>query len=1009
LRICIKGYLSHKKNRLDPEKDLEKCKEQSLILLYRLLFAMYGEDRGLLPYRTNRVYRENRSLSRLRDQVAEQIDKFRESGGQYEPNSQNLLDDLTLLFDLIDRGGKRYGVPAYNGGLFDSQENEFLSKKEIEDNYIARVIDGLSRAPDTEHPDAGLFRVDYRDLSIQHLGHIYEGLLELKPQFAKEEMIVVQKKKRQRFEEKVIPCSQKLPKGFEQTQIRYQSGEVFLVTDKGERRATGSYYTPNHIVDHIVMQTLGPICQEVNKKLETEIKETNTQLKKSRGRNKELLSEKLVRLRSDFDDRILRLRILDPAMGSGHFLLRACQYLAEEIATNPNTGDPVADQLQEDESILTFWKRQIVEHCIYGVDINILAVELAKVALWLETAAIDQPLTFIDHHLRHGNSLVGGRIEDIGTFPGLENLPLFEQQVNSRLPSLLDGLKQISEKPSDTRNQVKEKVNIYRKAVDAVRKPFVHVGNIWCATFFLEKANQITPAQYNKALQTLSVPAKHRSVRRERWFQKAIETANRADVAAFNWELEFPEVFFDFSGRREEAGFDAVVANPPYDVISEKETGHDLTSFKEFLKAQLVYKPSFRGKNNYYKLFICLALALLREGGRMGFITPMAVLGDDQAADIRRKIFEIGAFTSIEAFPQKDNSARRIFPEAKLSTAVFSLLKTEDEKLKSQKFESRVQPRKYIEEDSPKLTLTTADIPLYDPENLTVVSCSQEDWDIAIKIMGNGRLKRLRDFAESFQGEVNETNDRKAGRISYDSGDGPEAMRGAHLCLYALREASQGTPLYVKTDEFLARANKNSKALHHKYPRIGFQRKSPQNNFRRLIASPIQRGTFLVESISYIPEHLSSIPLEVILAIFNSKLADWYFRLGSTNAMVGEYQVKNLPCPMFTEQGTSADERMREAALSAIRIGNLNNVFEVLKPGVEEPPFSAAVRDTIVALVHQIIRLEQARGEISRAERSALCHKAQPYQNLIDRLFYTMAGLTDEEVKGLEERLVKML
>ena len=314
LPICIKGFLSHEPNGLDPEKDLEICKEQSLILLYRLLFVMYGEDRGLLPYRTNRMYRENRSLSRLRDQIAEQIDKIKEGIGQeFNQSSQNLWDDITLLFDLIDRGGKRYGVPAYDGGLFDPQENTFLSEKVLPDRYLACVIDGLSRAPDIEHPDAGLFRVDYRDLSIQHLGHIYEGLLELQPQFAKEAMVVIQKRGRQRIEEKVLSCSQKLPKGFEQTQKRFQPGEVFLVTNKGERRATGSYYTPNHIVDYIVMQTLGPLCQEVNKELVTEIEETESQLKRSRGRNHQLLKEKLGRLQSDFDDRILQLKVLDPS------------------------------------------------------------------------------------------------------------------------------------------------------------------------------------------------------------------------------------------------------------------------------------------------------------------------------------------------------------------------------------------------------------------------------------------------------------------------------------------------------------------------------------------------------------------------------------------------------------------------------------------------------------------------------------------------------------------------
>src|SRR5205823_2807589 len=103
---------------------------------------------------------------------------------------------------------------------------------------------------------------------------------------------------------------------------------------------------------------------------------------------------------------------------SGHFLIRACQYLAEQIATDPNTGDPTAVQLQADEPILVYWKRKVAESCLYGVDKNPMAVELAKLALWLETVAVNHPLTFLDHHLRHGDSLVGAAVDDLGAAPG---------------------------------------------------------------------------------------------------------------------------------------------------------------------------------------------------------------------------------------------------------------------------------------------------------------------------------------------------------------------------------------------------------------------------------------------------------------------------------------------------------------------------------------------------------------------------------------------------------------
>jgi hypothetical protein len=1009
LQTTIRGFLSCPQNALDPDRDLALCRDQSLVLLYRLLFVMYAEDRDLLPYRTNRLYRENRSLSRLRDEIAGELDLLDEGrGDDFGRDIFRLWESLTALFDLIDKG-KRYGVPAYNGGLFDAGDNPFLTEKVLPDWHLARVIDQLSRAPDEQHPDAGLFRVDYRDLSIQHLGHVYEGLLELQPRRAQEPMIVVRKRGRQEGEQRILAASQPIPAGFERTNETCATGEIFLATDKGERRASGSYYTPNHIVDYIVQKTLGPTCKQIADQLNAEIEAGETELRRARGSNREVLQQKLTAVSADFDDRVMRLKVLDPAMGSGHFLLRACQYLAEEIATNPHTGDPQGQYAQSDESTLSFWKRRVVEHCLFGVDLNPLAVELAKVALWLETAAVNYPLTFLDHHLRCGNSLVGANVAALGNLPGTEGQGLFVQHVASRFPGVLDGLKLIVDKPSDTVDQVKEKAKVFKDVVDAIRKPFVAVADLWCATYFLERADQITPDQYAKAMQTIGAQNHPARVRREAWFQKALEVAHRADVSSFHWELEFPEVFFDQTGRREDAGFDVVIGNPPYDVLSEKETGHDLSNLKEFLRTQSVYEPSFCGKNNLYKLFVCRAVDLLCDGGRMGFITPMAVLGDEQAGEIRHLILGAGAFTSVDAFPQKDDPERRVFPEAKLSTAVFSLIKASNGAIRNGAFVSRVHPAQYIESDSPSLSLSTSQIPLYDPSNLTIASCSQEDWDLAVRIVGSNRMRRLSEACTSFQGEVNETTDGQKGVLSKKPSDGELILRGANVCLYVVREASQGESLFLRVSDYLACKNPGSKAFHANTRRVGFQRSSPQNNFRRLVACMLAKGSHCFDTVSYIPESESRMPLEVILGLLNTKLLDWYFRLGSTNSKVNEYQFNNLPCPIFAEQGSSDDRRLCDYATTAIRAQRFTEAFDILRPALGAPPFGVAVRNTIVEIVGLIIDAEQQRGKIARSERSALCAEAQPYQDLIDRLLYAMAGLSEEEARGLEERLARML
>lgn len=729
LRLCIEGLLNFPQNSLSPERDLQTCRQQSFILLYRLLFIMYAEDRRLLPYGVDSTYTDNRSLGRHRDEVAGRLDRFREgTADDYSPETTDTWQDLQSLFDLVDGGGRRYRVPPFNGGLFHAGSHPFLVDKRISDYYLSRIIDQLGRAKDPVNPDAGLFRVDYRDLAIQHLGAVYEGLLELVPERAARDTVVISRRVQGKLEERYHPEDDPLPSGWQLSERRYRRGSIYLRTKKGERRASGSYYTPDQIVNHLVENTLVPLCQSVSTGLQSEIAEAEVALQNARGEERELLTSRLTGLRGDFDNRILKLKVLDPAMGSGHFLIRACQRLAEEIATNPNTGDPEPSSLGPQESTVAYWKRRVVENCLYGVDLNAMAVELAKLALWLETVASDEPLSYLDHHLHHGNSLVGAELSRMGVLPGEIALlaDRFRNQWKTRLPTLLDPLARIAGLPSDTPERLQEKERYYAE-FERAREPFRKVGDLWCAAFCLEDG--IDPERYQNALDEVERPRRFEQLAREDWFQVAIRAAEKEFGHCFRWEIEFPEAFFDGDNPRENPGFDAVIGNPPYDVLSELEIEHELTAFKAFIAANDAYDASRHGKNNLYKLFVCQALELLRSGGQLGFITPMAILGDDQAVDLRRKIVEVGCFTGIEAFPQKDNPQRRVFAEAKLSTAAFTVCKKPSSEA-DVGFVSRIHPYNEILLESPSLRLTTAAIPLYDPANFTIVSCSQADWDL---------------------------------------------------------------------------------------------------------------------------------------------------------------------------------------------------------------------------------------------------------------------------------------
>ena len=317
---------------------------------------------------------------------------------------------------------------------------------------------------------------------------------------------------------------------------------------------------------------------------------------------------------------------------------------------------------------------------------------------------------------------------------------------------------------------------------------------------------------------------------------------------------------------------------------------------------------------------------------------------------------------------------------------------------------SRVHQANVISNDSVSLRLAAADISLYDPSNLTVVSCSQKDWDLAVRIMQSGRCQRLGNVCTSYQGEINETND--GDFLSSNAKSGQLVLRGSNVTMYALRSASQGEPLYLRVQDFLKGKGPKSKAQHSKQERIGFQRSSPQNNFRRIVACPIPSGEFCFDTVSYVPYSECRIPPLLLLALLNSKLLDWYFRLGSTNSKVNEYQFNNLPCPMFSAE---SEIRHKSQIIGQIRAGKLDEGFDLLAPALGVAPFSRSVAKAITEATTCIVETEWKRGKVSKRDRAALGTEGQQYQDFIDRVLFAMVGINVKETAELEERLATMM
>jgi hypothetical protein len=1053
------GFLADRKSRLgiktEPtEQELADIFEATLTLLYRLLFLLYAESRDLLPIREAPY--QAASLKRLKEEVAAKAgvaasDVPARLEKAYSTKDTVLYDRVTELCRAMDRGDPVLNVPTYQGGLFitspdDSDRREqriarFLLQHKVPDRYLALALDRL--AQDQDEKTFALVFIDYKSLEVRHLGSIYEGLLEFKLKVAEEDLTTQADKS----SEKYIPLSQAKVRRGRRAEAVVRRKEVYISNEKAERKASGSYYTPDPIVEYIVANTVGavldrklealrPEFRKVRKTYDQELQKSqaypSTQVRKGEIDHRQWAANQTYLAHKDLVEQFFDLKVLDPAMGSGHFLVEAVDFITDRLLkflnqfpVNPvnialnRTRTSILESLGEqgvtvDPDKLTdinLLKRHVLKRCIYGVDLNPMAVELAKVSLWLDAFTLGAPLNFLDHHLRCGNSLLGAKFSDLEeatkTLFGLKYESLL-RAINHVLfvSKMADATAAEVSSSAKQYAQARQELSGYQVIFDCLLAR--HFGLPKAVAHILESGHDLDLSSRENFLASLT------DAKDQQMVARVEALAQRPDRRFFHWEIEFPEVFFGFVDldhrqlqhknkiKEGSAGFDVVIGNPPYDVLAEKELEADLEDILTYFRQEPTFEPACGGKMNLYKLFICRGVGVLSQGGRLGHIVPMALLGDEQAAGVRKLLLNHTALVAVEAFPQKDDPGNRVFEDAKLSTCVFITANMTDDL----QFRSRVHPGKAIEENSPSLLMRRSAVKLYDPENQPIVACSQADWDLAVKIMGSGRMKRLGEYCEAFQGEVNETTDGNKGNISYEDSGGPPILRGANICLYVLRPASQGEPMFLKVRKYLKGKKPNSKAWHHQQRRVGLQESCPQNNFRRVIACLIPKGEFCNHKINYFPEAQQRLSLDLLLGLLNSKLADWYFRLGSTNASVSHYQLYNLPAPHFVLKPGEAEVAGFAAALNASK---WDHALGLVEPLLAKPPFPANLMTCMVRLVERIAKIEAERGDIARTDRSALAPKAQPYQDLIDRMLYRMAGLSDDEAAGLERRLATML
>ena len=642
----------------------------------------------------------------------------------------------------------------------------------------------------------------------------------------------------------------------------HAGGSIVLTRTSTRRKTTGSFYTPQALTEFLVRRTLAP-----------------------------LITDKSAR-------QILDLRIVDPATGSGAFLVAACVFLAEacEHALIRDGQWSAADVSVADRASL---RRQVAERCIYGVDLNPIAVQLARVSLWLTTLAANRPLTFLDHHLATGNSLIGARLSDLArppvTRPGRAPaaLPLFEDQIAEDVSAEVMPVRLRLLDPSESVAIVNEK----ERAMTVLSSPhgplarWKDAADAWCAAALWPGPRPSAAvvrewiAAATGAATTLPDSQLQSSLARAREIS--------GSHSAFHWELAFPEAFFDTNGQlAPDGGFDAVIGNPPWALLPASDG----------------YRHQARGHLNSYQLFLDRALQLTRPGGRVGLILPSGIATDHGSAALRRHLFDR---TSIDTWIGFDNR-RRIFPIHRsvrfVVMATTNAGRTDTLRIRSGLTALHELDREEAHHTS--LALPRSRIEMWSPELLTIPEVTTP---IALGIITtvSDRVPALGDamgWHARFGRELNATEDR------------PRFVPlGTRARLRSIVEGKQLSPFRVD----LSRSTHGIAPDTTSRARIAYRDVASATNRLTLIAAMLPANAVSTHTVFCLKSDLDQRSQWCLLALLNSLVANYLVRLNVTTHVTAAL-MSRLPVPKPLPHSRAFD-RLIALARSLASTGIDNN------------------------------------------------------------------------------------
>ena len=700
--------------------------QQLLRLVYRLIFVFTVEERGVLHPQWNdpetkaarRAYAEGYALARLRN-------------FSLKRRPRNRHDDqwqaIRIVFRGLDQGEPRLALPAL-GGLFAASQCKDLDAASLDNAHLLEALKDLrwARPPGSD----SLVPVDYRNMGPEELGSVYESLLEL------------------------VPTVDVHARSFDFV------GRTDAASTAGNaRKLTGSYYTPDSLVQELIRSALEPVIEQ-----------------------------RLASSPAAPEAALLAIRVIDPACGSGHFLLAAARRLAERLALLRSVASGYEGAIRPKDYRHAL--REVVAHCIYGVDRNPMAVELARMALWLEGFEEGRPLDFLDHHLQVGDALLGLTNLDALTrgiskdaFKPLSGddrevckaltktnavaLKQLTRDLQSQQMLLgmdntsgLQAMRAIEDMPTNTPEQVSIKETRWLTFMQtAAQSPLAQAADVLVGAFLLPKttdrsATVPTSATLHTLLTTpndITGPAAD---------AVAAARAACAEARVLHWPLAFPQVFA-------RGGFDCVLGNPPWEVNqmgeeeffasrdpniaalagdSRKKAIESLSKtsprlWEEFSETSrriaatnIFFRESGRfpltavGKLNTYPLFAETILQIHAQDGRAGFIVPTGIATDDSTKAYFGHITQSKQLVSLYDIENRD----RLFPavDSRMKFCLLTLGASEQAEFVC--FATQVSQ---LADERRRFTLTPEDFRLINPNTQTCpVFRSKRDAELTKKL-----------------------------------------------------------------------------------------------------------------------------------------------------------------------------------------------------------------------------------------------------------------------------------